>query len=346
MLIKIKSRIEKEIPAYLNRLNKACRLSRASPLLFNTIREFVLRSGKRVRPILFIIGYLGFTKKTAPGLYSSALSIEFLHDYMLVHDDIIDKSYTRRGKPAMHKALDNYLKKYKGIKFNGQDLAIVAGDVMYAISIHAFLSIKEDPFRKETALRKFIEAAIYTGSGEFIELVCGAKNIKDISKEEIFQVYDYKTACYTFATPLAVGAILAGASKSESDRLFRYGIYLGRAFQIKDDILGMFSHENKIGKSMLTDLREAKKTILIWCAYNNSGSIIKKEIQKILAKPDAGKNDLLRMRDIMTGSGALESVKNEIQQLIKRSKRELACSKISIEYKNSLDAYSRKILNL
>lgn len=346
MLIKIKNRIEKEIPVYLDRLNKACRLSRGSPLLFNTIREFALRGGKRLRPVLFIIGYLGHTKKPAAGLYTCALSIEFLHDYMLVHDDIIDKSDTRRGKPAMHKALDNHLKKYRRIKFNGQDLAIVAGDVIYAVSIHSFLSIKEDPYRKEAALRKFIEAAIYTGSGEFIELVCGAKNIKDISKEEIFRVYDYKTACYTFAAPLAMGAILAGASKSESERLFRYGIYLGRAFQIKDDILGMFGQENKIGKSMLTDLREAKKTFLIWLAYNISGSIIKKEIRKILAKPDAGKNDLLRMRDIMTSSGALESAKNEIQQLIKRSQRELARSTMSIEYKNSLNAYSQKILNL
>ncbi|MFH1398264.1 MAG: polyprenyl synthetase family protein [Candidatus Omnitrophota bacterium] len=346
MLIKIKSRIEKEIPAYLNRLNKACRLSRASPLLFNTIREFVSRSGKRIRPMLFIISYLGFTKKCAPGLYSSALSIEFLHDYMLVHDDIIDKSDTRRGKPAMHKVLDDYLKKYKGIKFNGQDLAIVAGDVIYAISLHSFLSIKENPLRKETALKKFIQATIYTGSGEFIELVYGTKNIKDISKEEIFRVYDYKTACYTFATPLAVGAILAGAGKSESDRLFSYGIYLGRAFQIKDDILGMFGHESKIGKSMFTDLKEAKKTILIWYAYNNSGSIIKKEIQKILTKPDAGKNDLLRMRDIMTRSGALESAKNEVLQLIEISKQELARSKMSIKYKSSLDSYSRRILNL
>ncbi len=346
MLIKIKNRIEKEIPAYLNRLDMACRLSRASPLLFNTIREFLLRSGKRIRPILFIIGYLGFAKKIALGLYSSALSMEFLHDFLLVHDDIIDKSDIRRGKPAMHKILNNYLKKYKGIKFNGQDLAIVAGDVIYSISFHSFLSIKEDPFRKEAALKKLIEAAMYTGSGEFIELICGAKDIGKITKEEIYQVYYYKTAYYTFAAPLAMGAILAGASKKESDILFRYGICLGRAFQIKDDILGMFSHESQIGKSILTDLKEAKKTILIWQAYNNSGSIIKKEIRQILAKSNTQKNDLLRIRDIITGSKALDSVKNEILRLIESSKRELAHSKMSNRHKKMLDAYSQKILDL
>ncbi|MBU2257496.1 MAG: polyprenyl synthetase family protein, partial [Candidatus Omnitrophica bacterium] len=250
------------------------------------------------------------------------------------------------GKPAMHKVLDNYLKKYKGIKFDGQDLAIVAGDVIYAISMHSFLSIKEDPLRKEAALKRFIEAAMHTGNGEFIELICGAKNIEKITKEEIFQVYDYKTACYTFAAPLSMGAILAGARKKESNRLFRYGIYLGRAFQIKDDILGMFGQVDQIGKSILTDLKEAKKTILIWQAYNNSGKIIKKEIKKILAKPDAQKNDLSRIRDIITGSGALESAKNEVLRLIEWSKQELARSKISIRYKKELDTYSREILNL
>jgi geranylgeranyl diphosphate synthase, type I len=346
MLIKIKNRLERTIPSYLKNLDKAYRIKQVSPLLFNTIREFVLRSGKRVRPILFIIGYLGFNRKPAPGLYTSALSLELLHDFMLVHDDIIDKSDTRRGKPAMHKTLDNHLKRYKGIKFNGQDLAIVAGDVMYAISIHAFLNIKEDMRRKETALKKLIEAAIYTGSGEFIELICGAKNIKYISKEEIFQVYDYKTAYYTFATPLAVGSILAGIDKNESDKLFRYGIYLGRAFQIKDDILGMFSPQAKIGKSMLTDLKEAKKTILIWYAYNNSGPKLKSEITGILSKTYAGKKDLLRMRKIISDSGALNYAKNEVSVLIQKARALNQSSKMYPAYKKILDNYSREILGI
>ena len=107
---------------------------------------------------MFIIGYLSFAKKAARGLYTSALSIELLHDFMLVHDDIIDKSKTRRGKPSMHKMLDNHLAKFKNIKFSGQDLGIVVGDVMYAIAINAFLAINEDFTRKQRALKRFIEA--------------------------------------------------------------------------------------------------------------------------------------------------------------------------------------------
>ena len=114
---------------------------------------------------MFVVGYLGFAKKPARNLYASALAIELLHDFMLVHDDIIDKSDTRRGKPSLHQVLNHYLKDPpEAIKFNGQDLAIVLGDIVYALAIHAFLSIKENPQRKDQALRKLIEATVYTAS--------------------------------------------------------------------------------------------------------------------------------------------------------------------------------------
>jgi geranylgeranyl pyrophosphate synthase len=101
----------------------------------------------------------------------------------------------------MHKMLNNYLARFKKLKFNGQDLAIVIGDVMYATAIHAFLSIREDMGNKERALKKFIEAAVYTGSGEFIELLCGTKAIERVTKEDVYKIYDYKTAYYTFSWP-------------------------------------------------------------------------------------------------------------------------------------------------
>jgi len=269
MIFKITNKIEKELPSFIDRLGTRYAIKKISPVLFKSIKEFILRPGKRIRPALLVISYLGFAKKCAPGLYTTAISLELLHDFMLVHDDIVDKSDTRRGRPSMHKAFDRHLAKYKGLKFNGQDLAVVAGDVMYAAAIYAFLSIKEDWRYKELALKKFIEAAMYTGSGEFIELLNGTQSLDDTTKQDIYRIYDFKTAYYTFATPLAAGAILAGAHLKQSELLFRYGVYLGRAFQIKDDILGLFGYEKKIGKPNLTDLKESKKTLLVWYAYHN-----------------------------------------------------------------------------
>lgn len=345
MLNRIKNKIDKNLKNFINNNLKDYSLSTISPLLAKGIKDFVLREGKRVRPILFVIGYLGFAKRIAKNLYDSALSIELLHDFMLVHDDIIDKSDTRRGKPSMHRLLGNHLKPYTNVKFNGQDLSIVAGDVMYAMGTKAFLSIKEEPKRKEKALRKFIDAAVFTGAGEFIELINGTKPIEKITKQDINKIYDYKTANYTFATPLILGAILAGADDSEVNKLFRFGLYLGRAFQIKDDILGMFSSEKKIGKSTLSDLQEAKKTLLIWYAYKNSKKD-RKTIKRILSKKSVNKADLIKMRNITKESGSFEYSRKEIEELRQKSQKIISSSKIKPAYKETLQNYCNSVLSI
>ncbi|MDD5595554.1 MAG: polyprenyl synthetase family protein [Candidatus Omnitrophica bacterium] len=346
MLFKIKNIIEKEILKFAGEIDKNYSLRRISPLLFKYIKDFICREGKRVRPILFIIGYRGFSKKTPCGLYKSALSIELLHDFMLVHDDVIDKSDTRRGKPSVHKMINNYLSKFPPQKFKGEDLAIVVGDVLYAMGIDSFLSIEEEPLRKERALKQLIRAALNTGGGEFIELLSGIKELEEISKADIYKIYDYKTAYYTFASPLAIGAILAGADKWQTERLIKYGIYLGRAFQIKDDILGMFGDEKKIGKSTLTDLQEAKKTILIWYTFHHVSTSQKRMIKKILQKKRSKKNDLLVMRRIIRESGALDYARKEISSFTTNAKNILKSSQMDANYKASLYSYSAQILKL
>ena len=346
MVNKIKNRLEKELDNFLAYLNKTYALKKTSPLLFDSIGEFVRRSGKRVRPTLFVIGYLGFAEKPAPYLFRSALSLELLHDFMLVHDDIIDKSDVRRGKPAMHIILNRHLGRFPGVKFNGQDLAIVTGDIMYAMGIKSFLSVKENARNKEESLKKIIDAAIYTGSGEFIELVSALKPLGRTEQEEIYKIYDFKTAYYTFACPLAAGALLAGAPKTAADRLFRYGIYLGRAFQIKDDILGMFGNEAEIGKSTLTDLQEAKKTILAWYAYHNSGSGSKRVINELFAKKDICQEDLTTMRQIVISSGALAYAKKEVSTLIQKAQALIKPLDIKPQCKNLILGYSKDILAL
>lgn len=344
MLSRIKNNIDKNLQTFVRKIDKLYSISEISPLLFKCIKDFVLRDGKRVRPILFVIGYLGYAKKVAVNLYTSALSIELLHDFLLVHDDIIDKSATRRGKPSMHELLNKYLEGYKNVKFNGQDLSIVVGDVIYATAINAFLSINEDMERKEKALKKFIEATIHTGSGEFIELLNGAKDIAKVTKQDIDKIYDYKTARYTFSSPLAMGAILAGAKENEVNKLFKFGVYLGRAFQIQDDILGMFASQRKIGKPALSDLQESKKTLLVWQAFNNAGKKNKMIIKQILLKNNIARKDLLSMRRIIKDTGALEYSKSEITKLKHKALKLLVSLKMRPTYKNALYEYCNAIL--
>lgn len=344
MLKKIKNRIEKELAVFLRDTDRLLSLSKISPILSKEIKAFALRKGKRLRPILFVIGYLGFSKRCPPRLYKSALSLELLHDFLIVHDDIIDKSDMRRGKPSVHKVMEGYFARHKNIKFKGEDLAIVVGDIMYAMATHAFLSIKEDEKRKEKALRKFLEAVIYTGCGEFIELISGTKDIKDITREDIYKIYDLKTAHYSFISPLSTGAILAGAPKNEVDKLIKYGRYLGRAFQIRDDILGIFGDERETGKSSATDLKEAKKTILVWHAYKNSLKRERRFIKKTLGKDDITGSDLSKMCKIITSSGALDYAKEEASRFLRKAEGLNSSSKMFPKYKALLASYSKKLL--
>lgn len=346
MLIKIQNKIEQSLNSYIRGLNRLHPLNDISPLLFKTISNFILRKGKRLRPTLFIVGYLGFCGKAAPGLYESALSLELIHDFLLVHDDIIDKSDLRRGEPTMHNMLNEYIKNYRGAKFNGQELAIVVGDVMYALGMHAFLSVKERPLLKEKALKKLIQTSIYTAAGEFAEILYGIKGVNQVKREDIYRIYDHKTAYYTFASPLATGAILAGAKDKHTDRLFQYGVYLGRAFQIKDDILSMFSSEEEINKSVLSDLEQAKKTILIWHAYRNSGRANKAVIERILSKNSVNNSDLLKMRKIISQAGSLDYAKNEISQLLKKARSLMPLLGMRPKYKSILNEYSHRLLKL
>jgi geranylgeranyl diphosphate synthase type I len=346
MFLKIKNKVEKELRAYIGSINKLYSLNKLSPALFRSIKEFILRDGKRIRPVLFCIGYLGFSKKTPPGLYRSALSLELLHDFMLVHDDIIDKSDKRRGKPSMHALLAGLLSKNKNVKFNGEDLAIVVGDVMYGMALDAFLSVRENFPRKESALRKLFLAALYTGSGEFIELLLGAKAIEKVTQKDIYKVYDYKTANYTFASPLTMGAVLAGAKPDQINKLCSYGMLLGRAFQIRDDIIGTFGKVKEIGKSNLTDIREAKRTLLVWYAFNHASRKDKRLIKMIMENKLALDADLIKMRSVITNTGALAYAQEQIKHLYSQALNQIQGLNLNQKYRQALDNFSQEILKI
>ncbi|MFZ5800294.1 MAG: polyprenyl synthetase family protein [Candidatus Omnitrophota bacterium] len=342
--MKIKKRIEKELAEYLRSLGQFHSLGKLSPELSHSIKDFLSRKGKRIRPTLFVLTYLGYAQKPRPGIFHSAIALELLHDFLLVHDDIIDKARLRRGKPSMHAMLERYLPVRGKVKFNGQDLALIAGDVIYCLALHAFLAVREEPLRKEAALKKLIETAVYTASGEFIELLYGLRALKAISQSDIYRIYDLKTASYTFAAPLSLGATLAGAGPAQISRLSRYGTFLGRAFQIKDDILGMFGKEAETGKPSLADIREAKRTILIWYAYSHTSKKGQRRIEAILAKDNAGLTELKALRELIIATGALDYAKGEIARLFKLSQTLSAKLSLRKTYHRLIDDFAGEIL--
>ena len=279
-----------------------------SPILYESIREFSLRKGKRIRPLLLILSYMGYCdkrKRISSSLYNASTCIEMLHNFMLIHDDIIDRSDLRRGKPTLHKLLGKTVKTADPKKL-GYDLGIIAGDIVYALAIDAFLSIKETPKRKERALQYFIQTAAFTAMGEFIDTVYGVEKLSKIKEKDVFLNYTLKTARYTFDCPLVVGALLAGARKKDITLLSKLGILIGQAFQIQDDIIGVFGSQKNIGKSILSDLAESKKTLLVCHAYKKLRGQKRKLFMRFFNKPKKTYKDLIAIRKIFIDARSLE----------------------------------------
>jgi geranylgeranyl diphosphate synthase type I len=315
-----KPMINKTLKRFLKERLGHYKLAGISRVLEKSIMEFSLRDGKRVRPIFFLLSYLGYSKskKLSAKVIETSLAFELLHDFLLIHDDIIDNAKTRRGKPTMHVLLQRSLKQSEKI---GKDLSIIAGDIIYALAIEAFLRINADQKPKQEALNLFLGSTILTGAGEFIDIINGLSNINDVGLKHIRMNYLLKTAEYTFKAPLACGCILAGESQPEIKKILKIGELLGEAFQINDDLIGIFSESKKIGKSVLSDIIEAKKTLPIFTAYQRSNKQNKAFIKKSLGNQRLKYSDLQKIRKIIIQTGAYTSTLEAIKILLNQAER-------------------------
>jgi len=332
-------KINASLKHFLTDANRRYSLGITSDALLRSSKDFILRKGKRIRPLLFVLSYKGYTRKTSYSdkrLFTSAASIELLHDFMLIHDDVIDNSDLRRGKPTLHKLFDHNIHLPDKAKV-GTSLAIVAGDIIFALAIESLLSIDEGMERKEKALKNLVQAAAYTGAGEFIDVVFGHKTIDQLSEHDIFLTYTLKTAKYTFECPLLMGAILAGVPAPELKKLSQLGLAAGQAFQIYDDFLDLFATKKTIGKPILTDLAESKKTLLVFKAYKNSKPDEKKRFREIFEKNTKTVSDLEDLRNIVVKSGSYDYCLKKMSSLQEEATRLVKSLKMKKAYKKALE---------
>jgi len=335
MIEQLRKNIDSSLASFLEKVKKEYKLHLASPLLFNSIREFSLREGKRLRPLLLILTYKAYSPKNktiAKELYNASTCMEFLHNFMLIHDDIIDRSDLRRGKPTLHKILAKTAPSSDPDKL-GIDLGIIAGDIVYALAIDAFLSINEPLDRKERALKYFIQTAAFTAMGEFIDTVFAVKKISEVSEKDVYLNYTLKTARYTFDCPMVTGAILAGAPEADIKKLSEYGLLIGQAFQIQDDIIGIFETEKNIGKSILSDLAESKKTILVSHAFAHLKGKAKADFLKIYAKKTKTLKDLETVKKIFVEAGSLEYALKAVNTRLAKAEKILLTLKMHPEFR-------------
>ena len=165
--------------------------------------------------------------------------------------------------------------------------------------------------------KKLITTLLETGYGEALDV---EYSYKEATFEAIWQMMQAKTAKYSFVGPLTLGAVLAGADKSQINALAKFGLLVGTAFQLQDDFLGVFGNEKILGKSILSDMREGKNTILIYKTREIITSQDKRELERLWAKKDAKMADLKKIRQIIISSGAFDWNQAQKRKLVGEAK--------------------------
>jgi len=343
---KIERKINKVLINLINKKEKAYKDYGLDIYFSPPLKRFIFK-GKRTRPILMVLSYLGYGGSECPNIYTCAASIELLHTFFLIHDDLIDRSSLRRNLPTVHRSLQKIIERRFGRNYieTGEGLAIILGDLIYNLAVSTLLKSSMNYNKQKLVMKRILEVVDYTLVGEALDVILSKRDISKVSKKDIFNCYELKTAKYTFELPLYLGALLASADNKELMKLSKYGSYLGRAFQIRDDILGTFGNRKIIGKLASSDFKEAKKTILVWKAYNKSSEDKKAFIKNKFAKKTIDSKDITKLKKIIKDSSALEFANQEIKNCLRKAKVLNKYLKMKDKYKEIINKFVLKILS-
>lgn len=316
-----KGRIEHELKLFFEKKkNEAKIVSQELYDAVSRLEEYTLRGGKRIRAILIVVGYLASGGKKLDEVIKLSISAELLHSFLLIHDDIMDEDMLRRNGPSMHAS-------YCGLfdKKTSENIAIDIGDISFCYAIEPLINADLDGKRKMIALRELIKIVRQTCYGQLLDVV---GETKDVDSNYISKIHEYKTARYTISGPLKLGAMLAGSDKKLLNQFDDFGMKLGKAFQLKDDILGVFGDEEELGKPIGSDLVQGKKTLLIVKADSD---YINRKIGSKLSI-----NEIGEIRKIIVDSGSLSCSEKLIKELLLDAQTELKKMRIRKKEKEFL----------
>lgn len=282
--------------------------------------EHNLRKAKRVRGAFVYYGYQLFKDDVEDDrdLLYAACSIEAVHTGLLMHDDFMDLDRVRRGLPTTHVYYENYHSEVgsKGdAEHFGHSMAVDVGDLALTLGYRLIADTNFAPPLKLKALQILLDGIINTAYGQAYDVLLEGKT--SWNEQDIFDLHYAKTSIYTYQTPLLVGATLAHATRAGKDLLRKYADPGGIAFQIQDDILGLFGDTEKTGKSAFADLRQRKNTLLITYALQHAKAGAKRELERIWGNPDIGETEANIAREIVRDTGSLaynQKVATELAQ--------------------------------
>jgi geranylgeranyl diphosphate synthase type I len=304
-----------------SRIDKALRefLGEAVPMLAGIADElaplahateaFVLDGGKRLRPRFCYWGYRATGAGDGEDIMRAAAALELLQACALVHDDVIDGSDTRRGQPAVHRrfaALHRTSGWYGDPERFGEAAAILLGDLALIWADSALTQSGFDAAALQRAAPVWDAMRVEVMCGQYLDVVEQARGGGSV--ERALRVARFKSAKYTIERPLHLGAALGEATPELMSAFTSYGLPLGEAFQLRDDVLGVYGDPEVTGKPAGDDLREGKRTVLIAYAFDAANDAQAEQLRARLGDPQLDADGVTVLRDIIAATGAVDRV--------------------------------------
>jgi geranylgeranyl diphosphate synthase type I len=280
----------------------------------------LLTGGKRLRAAFCYWGWRACGGADCPAIFAAASALELLHASALVHDDVMDASDTRRGKPSAHKrfAARHAAAGWRGSASSfGAGAAILIGDLLLAWTDQMLRTsgMPADAVWRALLVLDAMRTEVF--AGQFLDLVGQAS--ADSAVESALRVVRFKSAKYTVERPLHLGAALAGSGAPARSAFTGYGIPLGVAFQLRDDILGVFGDPERTGKPVTDDLREGKRTVMLAIAAERAGPGQAKVLDAAVGNPGLTEAQADQVRAIIMGTGALAECESMIEASVKEA---------------------------
>lgn len=291
----------------------------------------LLTGGKRLRAAFLYWGYRAAGQPDSDAAVRLATSMEFFQGAALLHDDVMDDSDTRRGMPAAHRALAMHHARQgwtgDGERF-GLSGAILAGNLClnWTEELYATSGLPTEALARARPL--FDRMRTQLMAGQFLDVTESVRPWDDLTHAERVaragHVIRYKSAKYSIEHPLLIGATAGGLGPADLAELSHYGLDLGHAFQLRDDVLGVFGDPGTTGKPAGDDLREGKRTVLIAHALAGSTPAAAERLDALLGRPDLTPEHVEELRTIIDDSGAVTAVEAEIDRLTATARAALA----------------------
>lgn len=299
-------RIETEIDRYFEAaVKRAGEVNPAYQRLWETLNGLIKSGGKRFRPHMVLLAYELFGGTETPSIVPVAVAQELLHFSMLIHDDIIDRDEVRYGVPNVtgrYRSLyATHLSNESERLHFAQSAAIIGGDLMISAAYELIATSKLSPESKESAQRLLSDSIFSAAAGELMDTEA---SFMPYASGDALKIALLKTAHYSFVTPLVTGATLAGVSDKQCTALRQFGEALGVAYQLHDDIIGVFGDEKQTGKSGLSDIREGKRTLLVEYALESMSAVDKRVFEQAFGKSNATPHARRKAKQLLDSTGA------------------------------------------